>query len=589
MSVSGDIRSGTWGQPNDRSAAGHIAGDVARRTGFSSCVIWVPRGDGLLEVVAARGSADEVVGSGRDGGDLVHALHCGARYGSLVFAAAEWHGPDHGLPAVPGGVLWEDGDLLLADVVDSEGSLRAVVSLSDPENGRRPAPHELLRCSDELAQPLEALLSIVETEVLASQHRVGRAMRELSRELDRRITTDQLVEIVRSEMSGPFHADRLFVNLAADGEQPPVGVVGVSGALHEDISRFLVDALRSGDVMLMENGRIWGHEELTRRHRVELEDLTTSPAQTTMVLVPIGYGKRLLGVLTICRSARRPRWTESESRGATEVGRDLARVVLNVRAVERHERVRRELEHLDSRRNQLIATIAHELKNPIGVIRGHLEMLDDVEDPALRRSLTSIDRGAERLAQLAEDLLVLSRADNIDLPVARDVVDVGELVAEGIEFTEITADRASVDVTLDVDGVVTVLGDRQALMLVVANLLSNAVKYSDAGGRVDISVRRVRGSVVLTCTDTGLGISESDQARLFDEFFRSSNPEAFNRPGTGLGLVILHRVVTRHGGDVAVRSRLGEGTTFEVTLPAATRAVVEAERGITSTSLAAGA
>ncbi|MFC6154976.1 sensor histidine kinase [Nocardioides yefusunii] len=540
-----------------------------------------------MEVVAARGLTEDVVGSATDATPLLHALHCGARYGSLVFCAEEWQGNEHGLPTATGDLAWTSADLLLADVVDAAGELRAVLSLSGPVSGLRPAPHELLRCSDELQQPLSALLVVVENELITSQHRVGRAMRELARDLDRRITPEQLVEIIRDELTGPFRADRSFVNLVGDGEEPPVGVVGVSGALHEDISGALVRALRNRDVVMMENGRVWGEDAITARHAEEVERLTGSPDQTTMVLVPIGIDNRLLGVFTICRSARQPRWTESESHGAVEVGRDLARVVLNVQAMSRHERVLRELELLDTRRSQLIATIAHELKNPIGVIRGHVELAQTAEGDDVPRSLAVIDRGAKRLEMLADDLLVFSKADSIDRPVSRELVDVGALAREAVEFAQVTADRAGVDLDLVVEGVVTVLGDHEALSLVITNLLSNAVKYCDAGDEVTLAVRRIRGSVVLTCRDTGIGISENDQEQLFAEFFRSTNPAAFNRPGTGLGLAILQRVVGRHGGKVDVRSRLGEGTSFVVTLPVATRDVVEAARGEASSLVAA--
>ena len=103
----------------------------------------------------------------------------------------------------------------------------------------------------------------------------------------------------------------------------------------------------------------------------------------------------------------------------------------------------------------------------------------------------------------------------------------------------------------------------------VTNLLTNAIGYSDAGGTVRLSLWRQGDHVVLECADEGLGISAEDQERLFTEFFRSTNREALDRPGTGLGLTITKRVVERHHGWIEVESELGVGSTFRVFLPVA--------------------
>ena len=103
----------------------------------------------------------------------------------------------------------------------------------------------------------------------------------------------------------------------------------------------------------------------------------------------------------------------------------------------------------------------------------------------------------------------------------------------------------------------------------LTNLLTNAIGYSDAGGSVRLVLWRRGDHVVLECADEGLGISAEDQVQLFTEFFRSTNREALDRPGTGLGLTITKRVVERHGGRIEVESELGVGSTFRVFLPVA--------------------
>ena len=99
--------------------------------------------------------------------------------------------------------------------------------------------------------------------------------------------------------------------------------------------------------------------------------------------------------------------------------------------------------------------------------------------------------------------------------------------------------------------------------------MSNAVKYTPDGGQVTVRLAACGDEIMLSCSDTGLGISTDDQTQLFREFFRSSNPEALAQPGTGLGLAIVSRIVQRHRGRIEVESELGKGSTFRVLLPAA--------------------
>jgi signal transduction histidine kinase len=235
-----------------------------------------------------------------------------------------------------------------------------------------------------------------------------------------------------------------------------------------------------------------------------------------------------------------------------------------------------ELKQLDLHKSEMFATVAHELKNPLTAITGHVELLDlsDVlrDDVAAGRSLSAIDRATNRLTNLVDDLLVLARLRDPHRPLAATDVDLVRVVREVADLLGAQAQKHDVRVRLDLDrtSCVRVSGETGELDRVVSNLVSNALKFSPSGTTVTVSLRRIGDSVVLSCADQGLGISEADQRQLFTEFFRSTNPTAQQVPGTGLGLAIVHRVVTRHGGTVAVQSAMGQGTTFTVTLPAAT-------------------
>ena len=230
------------------------------------------------------------------------------------------------------------------------------------------------------------------------------------------------------------------------------------------------------------------------------------------------------------------------------------------------------LQRLDAYRTHMIATIAHELKSPLTAVIGHLEMMSWIAELPSdgERSLAAMQRNTDRLWGLADSLLELTRLEQTEEPARRDRVDLDAVVAEAVDQLQVVADGDGVRVEhVRAAGENVVLGDAAELHRALSNLVSNAVKYSDPGGTVSVSVERVDDEVVFSCADEGLGISESDQERLFTEFFRSTNGAALDRPVTGLGLAIVQHVAVRHGGRVEVTSELGVGSTFRVHLPAA--------------------
>jgi signal transduction histidine kinase len=196
----------------------------------------------------------------------------------------------------------------------------------------------------------------------------------------------------------------------------------------------------------------------------------------------------------------------------------------------------------------------------------------DVEGlpPGALVSLEAITRGADRLATLVDDLMTLSKVGDPSRELDAVPVDLRRLVTSVAEQARLAADQRDLElvVTTPTDPLV-VLGDETSLTSVLTNLLTNAIGYSDAGGSVRLVLWRRGDHVVLECADEGLGISVEDQGQLFTEFFRSTNREALDRPGTGLGLTITKRVVERHGGRIEFDSELGVGSTFRVFLPVA--------------------
>ncbi|WP_110240516.1 sensor histidine kinase [Nocardioides gilvus] len=579
-------REATWGEPADREFVDALATDIAARANCTVCVIEVVRADSMVECIAVHGSP---VGEVRQVGHVRELSTIGTgsaglvAHGALIFFPARRrsmgttslnardgsHVPD---PRVADeSADWVPGDRVMVRLRDRQRAVRALVQLGSPLHGKRPRIEDLKTLEEELDLSFRALLVSIEHERVTQQVRMERAVRRVLRATGDHTAPGGVVHLVRQQMREGFRALELYIHLYDDDDLPTPENSQVSRGLFDGLLEAAHRAWTRDDIVILEDGLVWGDEVLQRDHGEEIAQRFSREQVGSVVLVPIGDGSTLLGTMTIVRAPDGPRWTESEGAAAIDAGRDLGHAICNARAFEREQQLNHELRRLDNYRTQLIATLSHELRNPTGVILGHLEMLKESDglDREVQHSLNAVERAALRIDTLSQDLLVLRALEDPDHPLKRQEVDLVGLVREVVELAQMDAARAKVTVGVEcTDEPVLVCGDGAELTKVLTNLVSNAVKYSDAGGVVRVAVERDGDTAVLTCTDDGIGISEVDQEKLFREFFRSTNFDALRRPGNGLGLSIVHRIVTRHGGTIQIESTLGEGTTFRLTLPA---------------------
>jgi len=577
-----------WGDDKARQAIRVIAEDVRQRTDFGTCEVEVLRPDDMLEFVAIAGNDEadeEMLRRASPFAAMKPALSLGAEYGAWTFVATEWLTPEARrlldeycwIPEIAETSdpdLWRPYDILVARIVDDRGHLRALMYLDEPNSGKRLGPPALRQLANDLQLSLRAVLTAIEREELSQQVRLTEAAREVVRASSSRVGYRDLLARAHAHLVIGFNADDLMVHDFAAPEPyenaaahlPPQLLVPVSAAARR--------AWATQSVLLVEAGRVWGDDALDSEHSDHLTQHLVDHGVAELVVVPIGAGPEALGMFVLARSVGGARWTESESWAALGIGHDLGRALLSTRARERELELIAELRRLDAYRSELIRTVSHELKNPLGVIVGHVEMLEltpglpEIAGPSLR----ALGRSSARLTSVVDDLLLLSRIGNPDTPLDRRPVHLAPILADVLEDETIHARRAGVELsapTYGDAGELIVSGDAKELLRLVANLVNNAIKYSTTGGRVDVALERVGDAVVFTCRDDGLGISDDDQQQLFNEFFRSTNPDALSRPGTGLGLAIVARIASRHGGRVEVDSALGKGTTFRVTLRSA--------------------
>lgn len=579
------VRSSSWGGPEARAELRRIADDARHRAGFKVASIDVLRPDGFLEVVAFCGRSEEHAFMGGSFSLAVarRVLREGTGYGKFVFLPEEGMAPDlqeairgygyvPALPVTDDPRRWRSLDMLTAHLTDDTGRTRALLHLDEPVDGFRPTPERLAEIAVDLELLLQAAVTAVDREELTRHARLDDTAREMVRAASLRLGRCELLDVINPRLVAGFRATAVRVHLyddPADDVEPWAPPADLLAALEAATRR----AWKSRTVIVVEPHHVWGDDELDREHRVVLGRYLEEQSARELLVVPVGAGHEAMGMLVVVRDAR-DRWTESESSAALGVGHDLGRALLSTRSHEREQQLIGELQRLDEYRRQLIATVAHELKNPLGVITGHVEMLEQLADiPATASpSLKALTRSASRLDTLVRNLLLLSRTSNPDSPLVRVPVDLGAVLAAVTEDEKLRADQHHVTVrTAAYDDDVVVAGNPEELLQLLANLVNNAVKYSRDGGSVDLALRCDGAQVVFTCADRGLGMSAADREQLFDEFFRSPDPEARQRPGTGLGLAIVARIVARHEGRIEVESALDRGSTFTVTLPAAIR------------------
>ncbi len=225
------------------------------------------------------------------------------------------------------------------------------------------------------------------------------------------------------------------------------------------------------------------------------------------------------------------------------------------------------LERTEERRLRLMNEIAHELRTPLTTIEGYMEgLLDGVFQPS-EEIFGATAREAARLKRLAADLSDLSRAEEGELDLRRDRLDLGEIAREVADRLRPLFVEKEVTLVLDAAEELPVVGDRDRLTQVLVNIVGNAVTYTPPGGTVTIESRRDRDRVSVAVVDTGKGIAPEDLDRVFDRFHRVDP----NLPGgTGVGLTVARSLVRRHGGEItAFSDGPGRGSRFVVTLPAA--------------------
>ncbi|MDH2413308.1 ATP-binding protein [Nocardioides sp. CER19] len=585
----------SWSEQSFRDALQIIAEGLAELVGFGMVVLSVRQGDDLV-VVAVAGTAggqradgtvesvDEMLGARWPVAHLEALVDVAESWGRFQFVRHDRAPRGNWVwvrepAAVEGDGAWHPNDGAIAPIHDATGELVGAISVDEPRTGRYPdAAHR--RVMDRYAEEAAGvMISALEREALEGRLALAESARLLLRTASRHLSLDTLLDETGPAFLEAFAAAGLWLRIMGSAEtllpgsrhQLPVGTPSQEVA----------------DNLSLAAEGLWEHQRAAivyvdgRSRNTVLDDEATDVLRAlvretgfgSVLHAPIGAGSECLGSLVMAREPGQPDWSGAELDLATEVARDLGRIIRNGQTYTRVQELVRELRELDAHKSRLIAMISHELKNPLTVLLANGELLEaELDgDPAALARLADVDANAHRMGRVVDNLLLLSKLADPDTPLVERDVDLRPVFGqvEAAFAASMGQRRITLRTTLPEEPLV-VRGDPTELRTMLANVIGNGIKFSDDGSQVDVVVTASRDAVEVTVVDHGIGISPEDQGRLFTSFFRSQDPAALTRPGSGLGLGMVDRILRRHGGRAEVRSTLGQGTTVRIVLPVRT-------------------
>jgi two-component system phosphate regulon sensor histidine kinase PhoR len=230
-----------------------------------------------------------------------------------------------------------------------------------------------------------------------------------------------------------------------------------------------------------------------------------------------------------------------------------------------------QLKQVDEVRKDFVANVSHELRTPLSILRGYIETLRDhpkTSPDELAGILQVMERHSQRLGLLVDDLLTLAQLESMNPNLQLSEVSLQDLLDNVVRDWERKFAEKRLKVVVDLSENLPLLrADEARLQEILYNLLDNAVKYSREGGEINLQARQRGDDVVLSVSDTGIGIGKDDLPRIFERFYRVDKARSRELGGTGLGLAIVKHIVQLHGGRVEAVSELGRGTTVRVALP----------------------
>ncbi len=407
---------------------------------------------------------------------------------------------------------------------------------------------------------------------------INRITQGLSTQLD----MDRLIQLVGDQVRDVFHAPIAYVSLldrasmmlhfpyafGEDAESQPFGE-GLTSQI-----------IRSGQPLLI-------NEDLEgNRTRMGVRPLGRSAA--SYLGVPIPAGGEMIGVISVQTTDQEGRFTEADQRLLATIASAVGVAIYNAKLFEDARQARAAAEDADAAKSSFLSTVSHELRTPLTSVLGFAKIIhrrleerlfplipeDDRKIQQTKRqvidNLNVVVSEGERLTKLIDDVLDLAKIEAGKFTWNMESLAVSDVIGRAVSATASLVEAKKLTLVQNIEpGLPEVSGDRDRLIQVVINLISNAVKFTDAGS-ITCSACARNGDLVVSVTDSGIGITAADQPKVFEKFKQVGDTLTDKPKGTGLGLPICKEIVEYHGGRIWVESEPGHGSTFSFTLPVKT-------------------
>ena len=447
---------------------------------------------------------------------------------------------------------------------------------------------------------LELLEPVAQQLALAIQNnRLLKELQEQSRELAQSVEEMKVLREVGQTVESTLDFQTVLTTIAAhavqlsgtDGgliyeydEQSEDFILRATHGMEEEI----VKELRANPIRLGE-GAV-GQAALARKpiafsdievatYEPRLRVLLAQSGFQAVLNIPLLRGDRIFGGLSVCRKA-----PGEFSQQVVDLLRTFATqsvlAIQNARQFHEIEEKGRQLELASKHKSQFLANMSHELRTPLNAILGYTELiLDNIYGEApekIRDALKRVDKNAHHLLGLINDVLDLSKIEAGSLTLSLSDYAMNEIAQTAITTAEPLAREKKLALKMSVPAdLPRARGDERRITQVLLNLIGNAIKFTDAG-EVRLEVAASDGVFLVSVADTGVGIGEAEQSKIFEEFHQADGFNDGTKGGTGLGLSIAKRIINLHGGRIWVESTPGQGSTFRFTLPIRTERQLEA-------------
>ena len=311
-------------------------------------------------------------------------------------------------------------------------------------------------------------------------------------------------------------------------------------------------------------------------------------ADSTVMMLPV-KGLSDSGMLVVLAGPFTPGFGTDETRRAQQLMSSFVTALDRRHLIAQLEASNAALKEANRHKSVFLANMSHELRTPLNAIIGFSELLGDAregqfDDATRKRFLNQIMTSGKHLLGLINDILDLSKVEAGQMELRLATVSVPEVVEQVVRTVEPLTAKKSIELTASLTDAGEILADGGKLKQMLLNLVSNAIKFTPEGGTVTIATRRVKDIIEISVADTGIGIADSDQGQIFQEFHQVDQGPGRRHEGTGLGLALTRRFALLHGGDVRVASRVDKGSVFTLVLPTRTAgpAVVETLAAVSS-------